>query len=120
MITIELAQPESRSCRGFCRSFSLQQQFSFQPSHQRSWAHFVLSVIKKIISLSSFQQSSFFSHMQHLCVYEGGLFSITSCHSVPPPAGEPHALPSLRTCKNLIILTVIYIHTYIQWNLKWH
>ncbi len=32
-----------------------------------------------------------------LCVYEGSLFSITGCRSVPPPGGKPHAFPSLRT-----------------------
>jgi hypothetical protein len=31
-----------------------------------------------------------------LCVYEGGLFSVTGCRSVPPPEGEPHALVSLE------------------------
>jgi hypothetical protein len=30
-----------------------------------------------------------------LCVYEGGLFSITGCRS----AGEPHAFPSLKTVR---------------------
>jgi hypothetical protein len=29
-----------------------------------------------------------------LCVYEGGLFSVTGCCSVPPPVVEPHAFPA--------------------------
>ncbi len=32
------------------------------------------------------------NHHHRLCVYKGGSFSVTGCRSVPPPAGEPHAL----------------------------
>jgi hypothetical protein len=31
-----------------------------------------------------------------LCIYEGGLFSVTGFCLVPPPAGEQHAFPPLR------------------------
>ncbi len=40
-----------------------------------------------------------FIAFMRLCVYGGGLFSVTGWRSVPPPAGELHAFPSLKTVR---------------------
>ncbi len=44
-----------------------------------------------------------------LCVYGGGLFSVTSFRSVPPPGGGAARFPSLETVKTVTVTVTVTV-----------